>query len=103
MSRASNPFADLVSLTVPSDATALLVGNCDRMAGLNGGELFVANRRMKLDQLMGFRARGCQYLLLPHPSRGAARVSRQIRSFLHPGTSPLSKLDLGPFEVHSMV
>ncbi len=83
MSRASNPFADLVSLTVPSDATALLVGNCDRMAGLNGGELFVANRRMKLDQLMGFRARGCQYLLLPHPSRGAARVSRQIRSFLH--------------------
>ena len=28
---------------------------------------------------------------------------RRITAGLPPGTSPLSKLDLGPFEVHSMV
>ena len=30
-------------------------------------------------------------------------ISRKTGSDLPPGTSPLSKLDLGPFEVHSMV
>ena len=76
-------FADLVSLTVPSDATVLLVGDSDSMAGLSGSELLIADRRMTLDQLMGFRARGCQYLLLPYSSLGPPTVSRQIRSFLH--------------------
>ena len=30
-------------------------------------------------------------------------TSPHLRNDLPPGTSPLSKLDLGPFEVHSMV
>ena len=30
-------------------------------------------------------------------------MNRRKRADLPPGTSPLSKLDLGPFEVHSMV
>ena len=34
---------------------------------------------------------------------GRTSEADDIESDLPPGTSPLSKLDLGPFEVHSMV
>ena len=95
----SNPFADLVNLTVPSDTTVLLVGNSDRMAGLTGREWLAADRRMTLDQLMRFRARGCQYLLLPHSSHGTAKVSREIRSFLH-GEGRLLGHEAGVGEVY---
>ena len=39
----------------------------------------------------------------PGAVRDHYRVSLSRRRDLPPGTSPLSKLDLGPFEVHSMV